>query len=85
MVAYCDGKPDERLTADEQAFVVKWLTRGAALEFRADDGRPMAMFAPLAPLLYEDDPPLPAEEVERRLRESPRSTLAEFWQRMGVA
>lgn len=85
VIAYRGGKPDDELPPEVQAALTRWLERGGTIEFRAEDGRPLARFEPLAPVLTDDDPPLPDEEVERRLRESPRSTLADFWKRMGVA
>jgi hypothetical protein len=86
VVAYCDGKPSPQLSAELQAVIDRWTAGGAKVELRDEAGRASVRIGPPpAEPLYDDEPDLPDAEVERRLRESPRTTLAEFRKRTGVA
>ncbi len=82
VVAYCDGKPDERLSAELQAVIDRWTAGGAVVELRANgNGKPAAGRPEVTAIPFEEE--LTREEVDRRIAEPGAMTLAEFWKKTG--
>ena len=79
VVAYCDGRLVERLSAELGAM----LADGSTVELRTEGGRPVGRFVPAETSIpFEEE--LTREEVDRRIAEPGAMTLAEFWKKMGV-
>jgi hypothetical protein len=82
VIAYVSGKPAGPQGADLPT-VLEWLAdENKEAELRTETGRLLGRFIP-EPICPWDSS-ITKEELDRRVRESGRSTLDEFWRRMGV-
>lgn len=79
VVAYCDGKPVDRLSPELEAV----LAGGSTVELRTEGGRPVGRFVPAETSIPFEEK-LTREEVDRRIAEPGGKTLAEIWQKLGV-
>jgi hypothetical protein len=72
-------------TLDENPDVLKQLVEsGKSVEFRNDSGTELGTFLPKAETLCGWETDLTREEIDRRVKESKRSSLNEILSRLGT-
>lgn len=81
---YVAGQP-VGTAADLDRLLPEIAANNQLAEVRDEAGRLIGRFVPAAEPLCPWEPGLTAEEIDRRVARGGGSSLAEFWQKMGVS
>lgn len=81
VVMYVRGQRVGPMTSLEE--VVRLMESGESIEFRSEAGREFGRFVPTEPPVPWE-PDLTKEEIDRRCRESKRSSLSDILKRLGA-
>jgi hypothetical protein len=83
VVLYVAGKQVGTLN-DNTDLLQKLVEAGETVEFRTDGGKQLGSYRPKAEPICPWEPDLTKEEIDRRVRESKRSSLDEILKRLGA-